>query len=117
MISTTTQLGKTHWLDITGAAKHACLHGRVWMTLRLWEMIAGKGCPFDAKDYRLRELSWGLKFASAGMSMALRIKLPGLQIIQYGMVYDPPSSLKKVAAKIYHNQKGQPVILLEACEA
>lgn len=106
-----------HLHDVSIAAAHACLYGHVQITHRLWEKIAGPDCLFDPDDYRLIELCWGLVFAGAGMSKAVTIRIPGQQIIEYRMVYDPPSTLKKVVAKIFLNRKRQKIVILEAGEA
>lgn len=101
-------------LDVSEVAKHACLRGSVFVTQRLWAAIAGPGVPFDSDDFRLKELCWGLLFANAGLSAAIKSKIPGALIIRFPMVYDPPSTLKKVTAQIRLDRRGQKVVILEA---
>jgi hypothetical protein len=104
-------------LSVSEVAKHACLRGSVFVTQRLWAAIAGPGVPFDSEDFRLRELCWGLLFAHAGLSAAIKSKVPGALTIRFPMVYDPPSTLKQVAAQVRLDRRGQKVVILEVGES
>ena len=114
MINAANKSSAEQFHSIKAAAMHACIHGHIQITPRLWEEIAGPGCPFDPDDYRLKELCWGLVFASAGMSKAVTIRAPGQQIIRYRMVYDSPSKLKTVIARVFLNRKREKIVILEA---
>jgi len=103
--------------DISPAARHACLDGRVLITCRLWDRIAGTGAAFSALDYRLRELCWGFRFAQAGMSRSHTTRTMRGTLLSFTMVYDPPSTLQTVIASRLWTRNGRPALLFDAAAA